>query len=770
LNDPRLERLLATYVHAHVEQGRRLDPAELCRDAPELTEPLADCIRRYHRLQETLAAPARTRDEADPAEPTLELDGFRTIERLGGGGGGEVYKLEDLELGRMVAAKRLRPRGALRQDVESFLREARSMALFDDPRIATVYEFRGSVDPPVLLMEYVEGFELGRIGRSLEYPQRARIVAAVAEAIDNAHRRGIQHRDLKPSNIMLDARLEPRILDFGLSRGDPDLGHGMGTPSYMAPEQLDPRRPIDARTDVYALGVILYELICGALPFEGRTTDELLAAIREAAPRLPVEIEPGAPEPLQAIALKAMERDPADRYTTARDMVQDLRRYLAGRPVTARPTLYQSALARRMQPHLEQIREWLRIKLIHPHEERRLRETYDALQAREDDWIVRSRSLALSQIALYLGAFLAVAGSLLYFQAYFLESVPAWLAPLLVLGLPFAGLSFAATRLFRRGREAVAVAFHLAAVLLLPLLLVVLFDQLGLWPAAADDPRELVGEGYTSNRQLQVAALIATLWAGRLALGTRTVTLSASFTLLLFALHLSLLADFGLREWLENFELHRLSLHLAPLLVVLGLFGSLAERRQSSWLARPLYYAAAGLLVLVLELLALDGKLFHYLALSMAPFQGPDVSDPLLLDTMTAMTLNGLAIYAVAWLLEQRGTPLLQRTSWLLYLISPFAILYPFSHLVGTGEYSLRYDWLYLALSLAITLSSHFRQRKSFYYAGLLNTGIALWFVTDHHDWFDRPAWAIAVLLTGLAVLGAGLLLHLRERRGPGNP
>ena len=769
MNDPRLEPLLARYVHEHVANGRRLDVAELCKDCPELAEPLADCIRHYDRLQQTLAAPASTshNPERDGRDVPLEIDGFRTIERLGGGGGGEVYKLEDLELGRIVAAKRIRRDGPLAQNVESFLREARSMALFDDPRIVTVYEYRGGADPPVLLMEYVEGFELGRIGRSLEFAQRAKIVAEIADAIDQAHRLGIQHRDIKPSNIMLDAQLNPKILDFGLSHGDPQRGHGVGTPCYMAPEQLDPRQLIDARTDVYALGVLLYELLCGALPYEGRTTDDLLAEIRTGSPKLPTEIEPDVPEPLQAIALKAMERDPARRYATASEMVRDLKRYTAGKPVTARPSLYQSTLARRARPHLEQIREWLRIKLIHPHEERRLREAYATLDAREDDWIVSSRSLSMPQIALYLGAFLLVGGSLLYFQAYFLDSVPAWLAPLIVLGLPFAGLSIAATRLYHRERQAVAVAFHLAAVLLLPLLLVVLFDQAGLWDVDPGNERELFGEGFTSNRQLQVAGFLATLWAGWLAVRTRTVTLSACFTLLLFTFHLSVLTDFGLREWIEDGQWQRLSIALLPLLFMFGLFGLLAERQRDTWLARPLYISAAGLLVVVLELLALNGKLFEYLALSMAPFQSPDVTDPLLLDTMTAMTLNGLAIYVVAWLLEHKGTALMNDTSWLLYLISPFAILYPFSHLVGTGEYSLRYDWFYLALSLAITLLSHFRQRRSFYFAGLLNTGLALWFITSHNDWFDRPAWSVVVLGTGLAVLAGGLGLHLRAPRHP---
>ena len=408
-----VEALFARYVEHHIVHGERLDPEELCRDRPELMTPLKELIHEYERLDRTLTASvlaeAPTATEPDGALP--EFEGFRTIERLGGGGGGEVYKLEDLTLGRFVAAKVLRPDKPLGANVERFLQEARSLALFEDPRIVRLFELRSEGDRPVLLMEYVDGFELTHIGASLECSQRARLVSQIAEAIHRAHTLGIQHRDLKPGNILIDARLSPKILDFGLSGGDPGRGHGVGTPAYMAPEQLDPAQPIDARTDVYALGVILYELLCGVLPFHGETQEELLAAVRAGHPALPVEIEPGVPESLQAIALQAMAVKPADRYASAHEMAMDLRRYLQGRPVQARPRLYESALQSRVRPHLEHIGEWLRLRLIYDHEAERLHAVYHSLAAREDDWIVESRRLSLSQIALYLGAFLLFCGS-----------------------------------------------------------------------------------------------------------------------------------------------------------------------------------------------------------------------------------------------------------------------------------------------------------------------------------------------------------------------
>ena len=134
-----------------------------------------------------------------------------------------------------------------RPDWPSFLAEARAMALFQDRRIVQIHELRDQAEPPVLIMEYVDGFELGRLAPSLEFTQRARIMKEVCEAVQHAHDVGVQHRDLKPSNIMLDAELRPKILDFGLSSGDPARGHFRGTPRYLAPEQLDASQPIDAR-------------------------------------------------------------------------------------------------------------------------------------------------------------------------------------------------------------------------------------------------------------------------------------------------------------------------------------------------------------------------------------------------------------------------------------------------------------------------------------------------------------------------------------------
>jgi len=778
--DPELEALLEQVVAHHVQHGVLPELSDLTLGQPRLAFPLRALVQQYLEVTRALddgptgsvaAGPANAaapHEAHDAPEALPAIEGFRTIERLGAGGMGTVYKLLDLRLNRTVAAKVVRhdPTGRSGERLTAFFREARSLALFSDPRIVQVFEVRTDSTPPVIIMEHVDGFELGRVAASLEFRQRAAIVRDVADAIHRAHTLGLQHRDLKPSNIMVDAALRPKILDFGLSSSDPTSGHFVGSLDYIAPEQLDRRQPIDARTDVYALGVILYELLAGEVPFRGVTDGDVVEAIRSGHPRLPIEVDSRIPAALQAIALKAMERQPSDRYATARDLVLDLDRYLQGQPVVARPTIYGTTLAARTRSHLDQIGEWLRLKLIYPHEAAELQSAYRRLDAREDDWIVTSRALTSSQIALYLGAFFLFAGSLFYFVAhrvYDAASGTFW--PFIVLGAPFLGLNFAGRRLYRREHQAVAVAFYLAGASLLPLFLLIWFHETGLWVVPDNAPGQLLAEASISNRQLQVTIGLSLAWAGWLALRTQTAALSTVTTVLAWMLAIAILGDFGLRDWLSDGRYDSLAIALAPLVVAYATAALVLERRARLWFARPLAIAAALALVLVVDLLALDGRLFHYAGISTARLQGPNVTNSTLLDTLTALSLNGAAFYVIAVLLERYGTPALAPAAHLLSIIAPFSVLEPLAYLNERGEYSRRFTWIYLGLAIAIALLSQVRQRKSFYYAGLLNAGLALFFIADRYDWFDRIGWALTVLAAGLLALGVGFLLDLRERR-----
>ena len=775
-----LETLLAEIVLHHEQHGVLPPMEDFVARRPELGRDLVAMAYRYLAVSASLDTGAieingvrtgATDVAAAVSAPALpSIEGFRTIERIGTGGMGEVYKLQDLKLGRIVAAKVIRrdADGRLRAGVPEFLREAKSLALFSDPRIVRIFECRMETEPAVIIMEHVDGFELGRLGPSLEFRQRAKIIRDVCHAVHHAHTLGIQHRDLKPSNIMVDGALAPKILDFGLSDSDPGRGHLRGTVHYIAPEQLDPSQHIDARTDVYALGVILYELLCGATPYQGQTTDDVLDAVRRAQPRLPVEINAAVPESLQAIALKAMERRPADRYQSAQEMAQDLDRYLDGRLVSAKPTQYATALSARVKPHLDQVSEWLRVKLIYPHEAARLTAAYRALDAREDDWIVASRTLSYSQIALYLGAFFLFAGSLFYFVAHRVEgAVTGLTGPVLILGVPFAGLNLAGRWLYRREHQAVAVAFYLGGLTLLPLFLLILLYERGLWVASAEAAHQLFTDGTVSNRQLQITIGLTGMWATWLALRTRTSALSTVSALLLFLFAIAIFSDFGLRHWLEDGHYDLVALHLALLVPLYGAAAWLLERSGRLWFARPAYIAGALTLIGALDLFALNGKLLHYAGVSMRAFQPPDVPVPALLDTLTGLALCGLVFYLAAAAIERRGSAAMTPAAQVLFTIAPFSMLEPLAYLSETAIYHERFDWLYLGLAIGIALLSHRRQRRSFYYAGLINAGVALYLIADRHGWFDRPAWAMTLVGVGLATLTLGFLLDHRRRRDP---
>ena len=761
-----LEARLGRFIEHHVLNGERLPVSSLCGDRPDLADPLNVLIEQYLSLTVSLDATMETAPIAPepPAAPLPSFDGFQTIERIGSGGMGEVFKLRDLKLDRIVAGKVLRQDG-WNARIHSFLNEAKALALFSDRRIVQIHECRVDRGPAVIIMEFVDGFELGRVGPSLEYAQRARIMLDVCEAVHHAHTLGVQHRDLKPSNIMLDAKLSPRILDFGLSAGDPTRGHFIGTLPYIAPEQLDRSQPIDARTDVYALGVILYELLCSRPPYAGDDRT-IVDAIRSGVPRLPVESTPSVPEPLQAIALTAMEREPGRRYQSALDMAADLRRYLSGLPVTGRPSTYATTLEARVRPHLDHIAEWLRLRLVYPHEADRLRSAYGALEAREEDWIIESRTLSYTQIALYLGAFLLLCGSLFYFvAARWYEHVQGVFRPFVVLALPFIGLNLAAHHLYRRDQKAVGVAFYLAAIVLLPLFLLIVFHETHLLVAPAGASGQLFGGNVVSNRQLQVTSLVACLWCGWLAFRTRTAALSTVFTVLAFVFTLAVISDFGLRAAIEDQRWDRLAVRLFPLVAAYAIGGAAAERTGRPWFSRPLYFGSAALAVAVLELYALDGRALRQLGgFSLAPWQSPKVANPTLLDTVAMMTVNGALFYAAGDRLVRYGSTQAQTAAHLLFVVAPFALLHPLGYLVRTAEYSPRWDWLYAACATTIVLLSERRQRRSFYYAGMLNLGMSLYLIALHREWFERPAWAIAVIVTGLAAQAAGFILDRTGR------
>lgn len=346
---------------ARAALGRTAEP----RPAPAFLSSLRELVPRIASGAGELPRPA----PANAPEPCpTRLGTYDILGEIGRGGMAVVYKARQPVLDRIVALKRLRLRDQEDADAARFLREAESLARVPHPNIVQVFEVGQDGGRPFLVLEFVGGGSLAEFlgggGAPVEPRGAAEFVEKVARAVHHAHTHGVIHRDLKPTNILLAAvegrspptartalsDYEPKVADFGLARrvGDdrgltqPDVL--AGTPAYLAPEQLA-RAPgaLSPACDVYALGVILYEMLTGRPPLLGPTVLATLALVETVEPVPPRRLQPQLPRDLEAVCLKCLAKDPRRRYATAEDLAADLARFLGGRPTVARPL---NALAR----------------------------------------------------------------------------------------------------------------------------------------------------------------------------------------------------------------------------------------------------------------------------------------------------------------------------------------------------------------------------------------------------------------------------------------
>jgi serine/threonine protein kinase len=541
-----LRELLLLEFHYRRCRGETPSEADYLARFPDHPQVVAEAWQKARQAggpssdgqpQETPPTSPFTGGEEVPCAPGEMIGRYKVLRWLGGGGQGDVYLAWDDQLCREVAIKiprRDRFKTAAEQD--RFLEEARTAARLKHPSIVPVHDFGRHTDGiPFVVMDYVEGRPLTKVLRSgrLSYRRLAGLMIQVADAVQYAHDLGVVHRDLKPANILIDAEGRPLITDFGLAErwepaggtaqfGTPELA---GTLGFIPPELFVGTGRVGPATDIYALGVTMYEALTGRNPFEGRTPMEVMPKVLLGEPRLPKDLRQDVPEPLQRICLKAMERAPEERYESAQMVIEDLRRFVEGRPVLARPKRYNVELSGKLDNHYNDIRAWREQGLITVAEMDRLMRPYWFMREKlEEEPGPRAfpRLLPWEALLIRLGGWFVLLGTLLWVIRYWEELGPGW-GRLVSVGLPTLGLNLAGWIFYSTKSRWNTRIFLAIGALLVPLLVAVALCE-SHWPNWYQDQKSEVFEevgrarAYLApgNLQLTLAAAAFLAYSGLL--------------------------------------------------------------------------------------------------------------------------------------------------------------------------------------------------------------------------------------------------------------
>jgi serine/threonine protein kinase len=729
------------------------------------------------RENEKLLAEIRTfeKTSSEPREPgnkeiftvdqaqNLLGQRYRVIRRIGEGAAGHVFQVADTVLDRLVAVKFLRKKISTDEESSKLWQEARLMSRLNHPGVAQVYEIGQIEEQRFIVMEWVDGLPLTDAWKDLPLEQRLNIYLNVLNAVSAAHARGIIHRDIKPSNILVGSDHKPKVLDFGIALETQHLAGVRqnvyrGTPAYTAPEQVTQPIQIFPSTDVFALGILLYELLTDTLPFTQTDPKKLFEAIKTEHPELPSAIRHKVPISLQNICLKALEKDPQNRYSTARDLADDINRYLRGEKVWSRPSFLSDKIQQEVFYHRQKLKVWRDNELLTEKEFDRLENIYERVISPPDLSIIEARKLSFSQVCLYFGGWIVVLGSFVLFYKTW-ENIPAFLRP-----LPAAAATtlmiILGSAMWKRSESRLAVGFLSTANLLIPITLLLTLAQWDLlspsncpWgtesiPAVLKEIGSYVTVG---NAQLYFSSLC---W----------------FAFSLFFLRLtksSIFVFFGIISflaWLTSCYIIGGMIGIideagpwAPDIVAgrylypgIGFFvlGVILDRQRFIYFAWPLCMVGLALIVICLSVIAISKATFFGWLWRIPGFL--EEGEPQILS----FTFNGLIYLVLAGVCRSLGTRLQRSLASILNWLGPIHILGTLRILDSRAfDISESHAFVYRVLlpiaSIGFVFGSVARQMKSFFFSGLAGIATAVQRFTAEYlkDYF---AWPVSLIITGI--------------------
>jgi serine/threonine protein kinase len=711
-------------------------------------------------LKEALPA-ARSEDDRPPVISELDIR-----DRIGCGGMGAVYRAYQPELKRFVALKTVRSKYLTKEGIRLFQREAELLAKCRHPNIVPIFESHLKHEVPYFLMEYVDGIPLNEALRGRSWTEIALVFKEVVAGVSSAHGYGVVHGDLKPANILVDIRSKPHILDFGLARlarqADPSkIG---GTRGFLAPEVLESKVAPSFASDVYALGVTLYVILTGVLPY--KTEEDALAG----SVRLPMEHDTGIPEPLQRICLKAMDRNLEDRYQTTELMLRDLERFCRAEPVLARPSAYLRELEGRVQNQLSEIQSWEQQGFINQREKDSLIKPYGTLLHGDSPWLSETRKILTGPLFFRTGAWLLLLSSLLWPIFYWdrLNQV----SRLASTGIPTLlmatlGISYLVTG-NRRNSLACLGSF---ALLLLVFQAVVLsefqwlkFLQPVAWEAFGHDVVQSQARTrwlILSNSQIFVAALGVTVCIILLLRYLRAAFFASWLAMACVGLFSAILLLVGDKYLLEHKDVAQVALHYLVFSIGLYFLGYCLDTRSGAAMSKPFYFVAVAILLAA--------------AIALARFGAEEWLEERW-DYDSQMWNLWLMAYAVplflwAFLTERFGTEAQRAMTWVLYLLAPIFALVPLNLLFARkgielfmlGETPFRiYELLHLFVCIGLVVGGKYLRLNSFLWTGFCASAVWIFRITHYH-FMNQMDWPILIAIVGGCFIYGGIWCSLRQ-------